>query len=41
MEDFQFLMRRALLKEFYKIVLSKPSLKQNKEYFKMLKPIIK
>lgn len=39
MKKFQFLIRKAFIKDFYKEVLGKPKSKQNKEYSEMLKQI--
>lgn len=37
MDAFKLLMRKALIKEYYKEILGKPKSKQNMEYVELLK----
>ncbi len=37
MEKFKLIMRKALIKDYYKEIIGKPRSKQNKEYYELLK----
>jgi hypothetical protein len=37
MDEFKLIMRRALIKNYYKEIIGKPKTKQNAEYFQLLK----
>jgi hypothetical protein len=37
MDEFKQIMRRALIKNYYREIIGKPKTKQNKEYYALLK----
>jgi hypothetical protein len=37
MDEFKLIMRKALIKNYYKEIIGKPKTKQNTEYFTLLK----